>query len=59
MNTQFEINIKKVSVKIDEQFVCLFINDSLVLKTALEDIRTIAVKAKQQVIKLLSKDEDA
>lgn len=59
MNTRFEINIQKISVKGDDQFLYLYISDVLVLKTAYKDIKAITTKVRYQLRKYLISDEDS
>lgn len=43
MDTRFELNIKKVSIKGDDKALCLYVNGNLLFKFAYSDIET-AVK---------------
>lgn len=59
MNTRFEINIQRISVKGDDQFLYLYISDVLVLKTAYKDVMAITTKARYQLRKYLLLDRDS
>ena len=42
MDTRFEINIKKGSIKGDDQYVYLYLNERLIVKLEYRDIETAA-----------------
>lgn len=59
MNTRFEINIRKISVKGDDQFLYLYLSDELVLKTAYKDVKALTMKARYQIRKYLLSNENS
>lgn len=42
MDTRFEFNIKKVSIKGDDQYLYLYFNNKLIVKLEYRDIETAA-----------------
>lgn len=42
MDTRFEFNIKKVSIKSDDQYLYLYFNNKLIVKLEYRDIETAA-----------------
>ena len=68
MDTRFEFNIKKVSIKGDDQYLYLYFNERLIVKLEYRDIETAAnylvKKAQVQQLpgydsKLMNKNADS